>query len=438
MPKIIFSFCSRFHIFVLFNSTLVKKTVITLLVSLFYLSYSQAQKIDSDSLVRQVAHQLNVDKNYQKAIKSAQLGIRKAPDYLDFHLLLGSAYWQTKQIDSARYYFSHVIDRNPKYKEAYSSLAKLEIGAQESKNAIAVTEKALTFYPEEKEFYALKLDALRLQNNAMETQNYLLFLTKKFPDDVNFQQQLNEIKQESVSDRIGISYNYTTFSRDGIGPWHLTGLQYVRERIKSTITGRVNYADRRSFGQSINSGFQFEAETYLKHGAKNYSFANVALGDETVFPKLRLGYSYFQGFGKGWEADLGIRYTKTLEDDVYGGVLGIGNYFGNYWLNLKSYLQWGEDKIYPAFIGTARYYFDTKFDYVTVLAGYGTSPDERVTLGQFQQRISLQSYRIGAGYYRLFAKHYCTGIQGVYNRQEYFSDQYQNEFDLFLSLQYKF
>ena len=94
--------------------------------------------------------------------------------------------------------------------------------------------------------------------------------------------------------------------------------------------------------------------------------------------------------------------------------------------------------MYPAFTATARYYFDTKYDYATVLTGYGTSPDERVTLGQFEQRVALNSYRLGAGYYRLLWKHYCVGLQGVYNHQEYTPNNYQNEFDLFLSVQYKF
>jgi hypothetical protein len=34
-----------------------------------------------------------------------------------------------------------------------------------------------------------------------------------------------------------------------------------------------------------------------------------------------------------------------------------------------------------------------------MIAGYGTSPDDRVTIGQLEQRVSLTSYRIGAGYF---------------------------------------
>jgi hypothetical protein len=40
---------------------------------------------------------------------------------------------------------------------------------------------------------------------------------------------------------------------------------------------------------------------------------------------------------------------------------------------------------------TTRYYFDTKYDYLSMIAGYGTSPDDRVTIGQLEQRVSLTS-----------------------------------------------
>ncbi|WP_035677936.1 YaiO family outer membrane beta-barrel protein [Flavobacterium limnosediminis] len=415
-----------------------KKIVFIIILNLLYVVNLQAQKIDTDSLLVKTASELNTQKDYAKTITLAHLGIKNAPDYLDFHLLLGRAHWLTQQKDSARYYFNHVITRNPTYKEAFGYLSRLEIEEKNSTSAVAVLDKAISFYPEEKEFYLLKLDAIALERDDEKTIAYLHSVSEKFPDDKIFQNQLTELKMKSVSDRIGLGYNYTTFNRDGVGPWHLVGLQYVRERKKLTLIGRVNYADRRSYGNSINSGFQYEFETYFTNSKKSYSFINAAFSDEIVFPKLRLSYSYFRNLGKGWEGDLGARYIRTADSDLYAGVLGIGKYVGSYWFNLKSYWQWDNDTMYPAFTATARYYFDTKFDYATLIAGYGTSPDERVTLGQFEQRVSLNSFRVGAGYYILLWKHYCLGLQGVLNRQEYKPDNYQSEFDMFFSIQYKF
>jgi YaiO family outer membrane protein len=397
-----------------------------------------AQKIDTDSLLVKTLYEINTTKNYPKAIELGQLGLKNAPDYLDFHVALGRSYMATKQMDSSRIYFNHVIDKNPKYREAFSYLINLEIEEKNTSKAISTIEKALTYYPEDKDFQLLKLKAVNLENDEEKSIIFLNSLIQKYPSDKDLQQQLIELKFKSVSDRVGINYNYTTFNRNGIGPWHLLGLQYVRERKKLTLIGRINYADRRSFGESINSGTQYEFDTYFQNNKKSYSFANVSYSGDNVFPKLRLSYSYFRTLTKTWEGDIGIRYTKTIDKDLYAGALGIGKYVGSYWLNLRSYLQIDEDQIFPAFTATARYYFDTKYDYATVIAGYGTSPDERVTIGQFQQRVSLDSYRIGAGYYKLFWQHYCVGLQAMLNRQEYISDNFQNEFDVFFSIQYKF
>ena len=151
-----------------------------------------------------------------------------------------------------------------------------------------------------------------------------------------------------------------------------------------------------------------------------------------------MGYSYFYNFKKGWEADLGFRYIKAGNDDFKTAVVGIGNYFGSYWINFRTFIQKEDKNYYPAFTLTARYYLETRFDYISAIAGYGTSPDERPTLGQFQQRIALNSYRIGVGYFRLFNNHYVTGFQTFYNNQEYAPNLKQNELGFLLLLQYKF
>jgi YaiO family outer membrane protein len=149
-------------------------------------------------------------------------------------------------------------------------------------------------------------------------------------------------------------------------------------------------------------------------------------------------YSFYYNFNDGWEADLGGRYTKTVDENLTAVVAGIGKYIGSYWLNLRTFLQNQNSKVYPAFTLTSRYYFDSRFDYATVIMGYGTSPDERSVLGQLEQRIAMNSYRIGAGYYRVLWKNYLAGIQVNYNNQEYLPGLKQNETELNFSLHYRF
>ena len=412
--------------------------ILFITVFIFTAGKTMAQKIDTDSLLVRAAKEINPNKNYTEAIRKAQLGIKLAPDYLDFHLLLGRAYQLTQAVDSARFYYQHVLAKNEKYEEAFGYLTQLEIDARNYTAAEKVADRAIELYPENKNYYLKKLAIYQLQKEDDKVHDYLKVLEKKFPADAGIRQQLFLMDTKNNTDRIGVNYSLTVFDRAGVGPWHLGSLQYIRERKWGSLIGRVNYANRLSEGASIANGVQYEGETYFFTGKNAYSYAGVANSDDIVFPKWRLGYSFYYNFKKGWEADLGIRYTQTIDENLKAAVIGVGKYLGSYWLNLRTYIQNQDSKVYPAFTLTSRYYFNTRFDYATVLLGYGTSPDERSIQGQLEQRIALNSYRIGAGYYRVFGEHYLTGILVNYNNQEYAPGRKQNETEINFSLQYRF
>lgn len=395
-----------------------------------------AQKINTDSLLVVTNKLISVEKNYDKAIQLGHLAIKKTPNYLDFHIALGKAYKMKNEIDSARYYFNHVITKNIKYKEAFTYLAQLEIEQNNSEAANAVIDKGLSIYPEEKDFHLLKYKAINLEKDPKKSLNYLNFLIRKYPEDKTLKNQLFDLKLTSFSDRIGISNNTTIFSRDGVGPWNYTSLQYVKQFKSLTLIGRYNYNDRQSNKISIASGSLYEIETYIKTSKKNYSYFNIGISDAKIFPKTRLNYSFFQNLGNGWETELGIRYSKTANDENYSTALGFGKYIGSGWLNIKTHMQLAQKKPYPSISATYRYYIGSRFDYFSINAGYGTSPDERETITEFDNRISLNSYRIGAGYSSILYKKFILGLQTGINRQEYTPEKYQNEINFSAQLQY--
>lgn len=398
-------------------------------------SFSQVK--DVDSLLQQALRDVR-EKDYQAGLTKSQLGIKLAPDYLDFHLLLGRIYQVTQQNDSARYYFNHVIEKNPVYQDAYFYLINLNNDEQKYDEAMVVADQAIAAHPQEKTFYLKKMVVMQLQRDEKKELEYLRTIQPQFADDEEIQQRIFYLDSRINSDRIGVGYSFTSFDRDNYGPWHLASLQYIRERGWGSLIGRISYADRFASGESVANGLQYEAESYFFTGKMNYMYVGAAYSEDPVFPKLRLGASYFHNFKKGWEGDIGFRFTEAGGREFKTGVLGIGKYVGSYWINLRSFIQNENDDFYPAFTLTSRYYFETRFDYIQAIAGYGTSPDERTTLGQFDQRIALGSYRFGAGYFRLFNDHYIAGAQATYNRQEYAPGLKQNELELSVLLQYKF
>lgn len=396
-----------------------------------------SQKINTDSLLVVTNNAFAKENDYTKTIKLAQLGIKEAPNYLDFHVVLGRAYHKINVIDSARFYYNHVIKTNPKYKETFLYLSKLETEQKNYESAIEVIDNGITIYPDEKDFYKQKYNVLKPQKNNKKTIAFLEEMEQKFPDEPFFKNVLENIKNETELDQIGLNYSYTHFNRTNYGPWHYSSIQYLRQREKITLIGRINFTDRRVNGNSANSGYLYEFETYFKNYEKSYSYFNIGFGNESVFPKFIISYSYFQDLGKGWEGELGFRYNKREIQEIKSAVIGIGKYFGSNWINARTYVLAFENKTYPSLALTYRYYFTTKYDYLSVLAGYGTSPDERLTLTQFDQRVALNSQRIGIGYNKLYQSKYFFGILASYNNQEYFPMKFQNEITVSLTLNYK-
>jgi YaiO family outer membrane protein len=397
-----------------------------------------SQKTDVDTLLTNAIREIKKEKNYESALKKTQLGIKLAPDYLDFYVLTGRIYQLKNMKDSARYYYNYVIEKNPVYEDPFTYLINIDIEEKNYSNAEIVVEKAINAHPENKDFRYKKLTIYELQENDKKGKAYLKEMQELYPNDATFKLRYFIMDTRLKSDRIGLNYNVTSFDRSGYGPWHFGSLQYIMQRDWGSAIARVNYSNRFADGQSVSNGIQYEAETYLYINAKNYSFIGAGYSSDPVFPKLRMSYSFFHNFEKGWEADLGVRYIDTEETNFTTAVVGAGKYLGSYWLNLRSYLQFDKSTIYPAFTLTSRYYFDTRFDYLTLIAGYGTSPDERTTIGQIQERLSLDSYRIGGGYYRIFGDHYITGFQVSINNQEYTPGLHQIETEFALLFQYQF
>lgn len=413
------------------------KTFCLFLIGQLLCLSANCQKINTDSLLLEGIKSLKAH-NYEKAIQQGRLGVKISPEYTDFHMLLGRAFMSTKKIESAQFYFKHVMATAPIYKDAFINSINLDNATKNYENALLTVEKAIKNFKGEKEFYYLKLKILQLKNDHEILVTYLMEMVEKYPDDNGLQQLLRTEKSKFISDRIGINHSYSFFNRDGVGPWNLTGIHYVRERKRTTFVGKLNYADRRANGNSLRSGYQFGLESYIKIGQKGTSISNVAYSNDSVFPKLRIAYSYLHNFDNGWEIDAGGRYIRPhTNKNIYAAAIGLGKYFGSSWLNISSFLFFEEGENNLAIGGTYRYYFNTKYDYFAILTGYGSSPDENLNLTPFTHQVSLDSYRAGVAFNKIIGNQIILGLQCIGNRQEYVKDKFQNQFDFFVSLQYK-
>lgn len=397
------------------------------------------QDINVDSLLYETIDLLK-EKEYEKVKINAQKALKIAPDYLDFNLVLGRALQMTGEVDKARQNFKLVIDKNKDYKTAFYYLFDLEFQAENYQSAKEVCETAITYYPEEKDFYFKKLSIFQSLGDLKGEFTYIKEIQPKFPDDSELNRRLVNLELRFDFDIAGLNYSITAFDRENFGPWHLMSFQYIRQRNWGALIPRINYANRLSAVGESRTGLQYELDSYIFTGINNYTYVGGSYSSDDVFPEWRFRASHFRFFDKGWGADIGARYDQTFDDrNFYTAALGLNKYFGSNWIYLRSFMMTeGNNKYYPAFTLTTRHYIDTRFDYIGLILSYGTNPDERSILNQFQRRVSTEAYRVNLGYFRMLNQRYLIGIQGGYNYQELIPGRFQNEYELFLSLQYKF
>lgn len=412
-----------------------KKFLSLLLLLLSLCTYAQ-KRIDTDSLLIITTNKLKA-KDYASVKQLSQKALKIAPNYLDFHLLKGSAHFQTQQMDSARYHYQQVITANPKYSDAFIQLVQLEYHENNFDKALLLVNQALEYHPNTIELELKKLELLEATHNETEAEKYLEELQAKYPTNPILQNKISSNRSSKQTTRIGINYNYTTIDRENVGPWQMTTLQCIHEMKTISTILQVHYNDRKVNGISSASGTQYELENYFRHGKKMYSYTDIAYSNSIAFPKWRLGYSLHHSFFNSWEADLGMWYTGVSDNNISTVVAGLTKYIGSYWINLRSYVSIQDKTTYPSINSSVRYYFASKYDYVSAGIGYGTTPDERNNLGLFQDRFRFNSYRCQVGYNKLFGQHYVTGIQAGINRQEYQPKNYQTEYNFSVFVHYK-
>lgn len=94
--------------------------------------------------------------------------------------------------------------------------------------------------------------------------------------------------------------------------------------------------------------------------------------------------------------------------------------------------------IYSSFTLTTRYYLNKHQDYVSLVAGLGTNPDDRSRLVQFPQLAGLLTRSVGTGYQKTFKYRTTLGLFGTWINQKISNTIFQNQYDIYVTLQRKF
>jgi len=354
--------------------------------------------LSSDELFQQARTAAFENKDYTSATALSKKALEMSPDYSDIRIFLGRVYTWWNKPDSASECFEKVLSKHPENEDAASAFADLTYWNEEPERSLLICENALAFHPQSKELLLKKGKNLIELKRYAEANSSLAVLLKIDSKDAEARSLLEKVKDKSAKNKIGVSYDFTSFDKQFDNPWHIVSLDYSRSTKAGSFIGRVNYANRFK-----TSAFQFETDAYPHISKTFYSYVNAGISDRSgVFPQYRAGVSLYANLPKSFEAEAGFRYLYFSDATwIYTG--SVGKYFKNYWFNFRTYITPAKESVSNSYSLSSRYYFK-ETNYFGLALSTGISPDETANNIQLANMYKLKSDRISADYRSTFKK----------------------------------
>jgi YaiO family outer membrane protein len=220
------------------------------------------------------------------------------------------------------------------------------------------------------------------------------------------------------------SYDYSS------NHYKIATVEYRHFIPKGSYAFYLDYAARQE-----GTGLQGEGELYYKHGSKMYSYALVTYSNGKVFPRWRVAYSLFKSFPLDIEGELGARYLNSDSTHSLSGVASVSKTWDDFWMNLRAYFIREPAHFYTSYNYTLRFYTNPRKDYLSLVAALGTSPDDKSRLIEFPKLSGLLTRSVGVGYQKSFHYRTTVGLFGTWINQKISNTTFQNQYDIYISLQ---
>ncbi|MBA3827466.1 MAG: tetratricopeptide repeat protein [Taibaiella sp.] len=380
--------------------------------------YSESYAI-TDSLYQAYPYNLKVKRAYMDALLASGRVYSRAGNYDSAMILYDRALTIDQYDTTALYYTINELNEHRKYKDA-----------------LVLIDRGRRYYPNNG--YFLLKRAVVLDNYKRYNEAYLAAdsFSKLNPFDLKNAEYARYLYSRTLKNEIGFFFLHTIYDPPlgSNGSNNIATVQYLRYTKRGSIEGRVNYAAR-----AQGTGLQYDLETYYNHTPTTFSYAVASFSNKVIFPKLRLGYSLFHDFPKGWEGEIGIRYLDADSFTATSFVFSVGRYYKEFYFNVRDYIIQLDGNQYNSIAFTSRYYInDNKTDYFSFLAGYGTAPDDRSTNYILKSLAQYQVVIVGVGFRKAIRYLTVVGVDVNWLNQRINSVFYRNQYDIYLTLTRRF
>lgn len=139
--------------------------IILLFLSIGFRASAQQKKDNSAELIRQIKTEMEVRKNYAKALELAREAAKAYPRDVDFQYLLGQLYLQTKDLPRAQKKVDEIIEKAPDYKDAYLLAANIQLARSNENAALFYINKGIVRFNRDKSLRLKKMDIYQAAGN---------------------------------------------------------------------------------------------------------------------------------------------------------------------------------------------------------------------------------------------------------------------------------
>ncbi len=400
---------------------------------LFILCLSGFGQVNTDSIFNEAINNAQ-NKKYEEAISQAQKALSYHPKRYDIIVFVANVNaWQGNYIEALKN-IEKAYKINQTNKELYDAWLNVLLWSKNYKKLIEIADLAKannytdTYNLILKKSLAYKaLSKYDAGIDLIETQsNYLDSAVIK----AIYNQMITLKKDKAVS----VYYAVDLFENNTPDPQHLTYIDYAFKIRENTLITRLNYANRFDLND-----LQIEADYYQVFKNGHYLYSNYGFGiKKDLFPEHRAGLEYFFSFLETFESSFGGRYMNFGNNDIYIATGHLSKYVKNFWVAVRPFYVFHEQKNTLSTVFNARYYGKNPTNYWGAEFLYGNSPDERYAFSQSEDIFILENYRYKLEKNTLLFKSNELKLSAAYSNEEFIAENYRNRFTFEILLKHKF
>lgn len=296
----------------------------------------------------------------------------------DARVLRGIIFSWEGKYDEARRDLELVLAEHHDYTDALRALINVEMWSDHPDRAEELARNALRGHPNDPDLLlarAQALQAMHRDHEALQVVDYLLTV-----DPGNQKAEGMKIGLGDSLRKFTASYDHSTeWFSDGRTPWQEDQVQLIRDTPVGSIIGRFSRANRFSLNSQM---VEIDAYPHFRKGT--YAYLNVGYSpDANLYPEYRFGGDLYQSLGLGFEGSVGMRQLH-FAGNVRIYTPALTKYYGNWMVTTRAFLT-------PDVVGTShsmqflvRRYLGSSVNYLSVRAGFGSSPVEVTQLTDIQ------------------------------------------------------